>query len=214
MILKTVLSDNLLANPLSLHLFDVLIQNYRRGTNILALGQRVGSTFTTLTRKGIPKVRIPVILDGTKDLDQRSEFCDVEKLSHYRYVQLGAVRYLFRCLDTTNNIWYRAKALTNTDWIAIGEHGLTQAELTVLNVVAGVGTVSRAMVLDSSGDVEMPASGILGMSGEALAAAGSSSSDAAVISEQVTAVTASDGTKGVALPAADAGDGAGHSEDS
>ncbi len=59
-------------------------------------------------------------------------------------------------LDTTNNIWYRAKGLANTDWIAIGEHGLTAAELTVLNVVAGTGAASKALVLDSSGDLTVP----------------------------------------------------------
>ena len=59
-------------------------------------------------------------------------------------------------LDTSSNIWYRAKALTNTDWVAIGEHGLTAAELTVLNVVAGVGAASRALVLDTSGRVSIP----------------------------------------------------------
>ncbi len=57
------------------------------------------------------------------------------------------------CLDTTNNIWYRAKGIANTDWIAIGEHGLTAAELTVLNVVKGTGAASKALVLDSSGDL-------------------------------------------------------------
>ena len=71
------------------------------------------------------------------------------------------------CLDTTNNIWYRAKALTNTDWIAIGEHGLTAAELTVLNVVAGTGAVSKALVLDSNGDVTIP--GIVDLDGNVLA---------------------------------------------
>ena len=71
------------------------------------------------------------------------------------------------CLDTTNNIWYRAKGLLNTDWIAIGEHGLTAAELTVLNVVAGTGAVSKALVLDSNGDVTIP--GIVDLNGNVLA---------------------------------------------
>ena len=59
-------------------------------------------------------------------------------------------------LDTSNNIWYRAKGIAKTDWIAIGEHGLTAAELTVLNVVAGTGAASRAMVLDANGDLTVP----------------------------------------------------------
>ena len=65
------------------------------------------------------------------------------------------------CLDTTNNVWYRAKGIANTDWVAIGEHGLTTAELTVLNVVEGTGAASRALVLDSSGDLTVPGAGDL-----------------------------------------------------
>lgn len=60
------------------------------------------------------------------------------------------------CLDTSSNIWYRAKGIANSDWIAIGEHGLTADELTVLNVVAGTGEASKALILDSNGDVTVP----------------------------------------------------------
>ncbi len=105
-------------------------------------------------------------------------------------------------LDTSSNIWYRAKGVANTDWISIGEHGLTTAELTVLNVVAGTALVSKALVLDASGNILMPAAGVFGLSRAALAATGTTSADAAVIVTQVSLVTASDGAKGVALPEA------------
>ncbi len=76
-------------------------------------------------------------------------------------------------LDTSNNIWYRAKALTNTDWVAIGTHGLTAAELAYLDgVTIGTGLASKALILDASGRVSIPsvlaveaAAGITGGSG-------------------------------------------------
>lgn len=55
--------------------------------------------------------------------------------------------------------------------------------------------VNDTTVFDASSDV-------LGFSRETLAATGSGASTAAVLSKQVTAVTAADGTKAVALPAA------------
>lgn len=71
-------------------------------------------------------------------------------------------------------------------------------------VTAGTGLASKAAVLDSSGNFMMPATGLFGLSRAALAAAGAGSdaTDAAVIATQIVAVTASDATKGVALPAA------------
>lgn len=81
--------------------------------------------------------------------------------------------------------------------------GLIASELAVLDgVTAGTGAASKAAVLDASGNFIMPATGMFGLSRAALAAAGSTSADAGVIATQVVAVTASDGTKGVALPAA------------
>lgn len=81
--------------------------------------------------------------------------------------------------------------------------GIDLTELGYINgVTAGTGLASKALVLNSSGNVAMPATGIIGLSRAALAAAGSDSTDAAVIATQVVAVTASDGTKGVALPLA------------
>jgi len=81
--------------------------------------------------------------------------------------------------------------------------GMTSAELTVLDgITAGTGLASKAVVLDSGGDFMMPTTGLFGMSRGTLAATGSGASTAAVITQQVTAVTASDGTKAVALPAA------------
>lgn len=81
--------------------------------------------------------------------------------------------------------------------------GATAAELNYLDITTlGTGAASKALVLDTSGNYSMPAAGLINFSGEALVAAGSSSSDAGVISEQMTAVTAADGVKGVALPEA------------
>ena len=78
----------------------------------------------------------------------------------------------------------------------------TAAELNALDNTAGTGVVSKAVVLDSSGNFIMPATGLFSLSRAALAATGSGASTAAVIATQVVAVTASDGTKAVALPAA------------
>lgn len=107
------------------------------------------------------------------------------------------------CLDTTNNIWYRAKGTANTDWIAIGEHGLTAAELDYVNgLTAGAGAASKALVLDSNGDIDMPDGGQFNHSADTLAAAGTTSADAAALVDQITIVTGADGAKGVVLPAA------------
>lgn len=75
------------------------------------------------------------------------------------------------------------------------------------NGTAGTGSASDPMVLDSNGDFVMPSGGIFGMSRAALAAAGTTAADAAVIAQQIVLVTASDGAKGVALPAAAATEG-------
>jgi len=80
---------------------------------------------------------------------------------------------------------------------------MSSSEIGWLNgVTAGTGAASKALVLDSSGNVAMPATGAIGLSRIALAATGTDATNAAVITTQVVAVTASDGTKGVALPAA------------
>ena len=106
-------------------------------------------------------------------------------------------------LDTTNNIFYRSKGVANTDWIAIGTHGLTAAELAYLDgITAGTGLASKAAILDASGNFIMPDNGVFGLSRATIAAAGTTSADATVIADQVVAVTASDGTAGVALPLA------------
>lgn len=55
------------------------------------------------------------------------------------------------CLDTTNNVWYRAKGVVNTDWVLLGTFGLTEAEIEVLDgVVAGTPAASKAVVLNSA----------------------------------------------------------------
>lgn len=80
---------------------------------------------------------------------------------------------------------------------------LSLAEIARIDgITPGTGAASKAAILDSSGNFSMPDNGVLGLSRAALAAAGSTSADAAVIADQVAAVTGADGTKGVALPAA------------
>jgi hypothetical protein len=54
-------------------------------------------------------------------------------------------------LDTTNGTWWRAKALTNTDWVALGDPDLSLSELTFLDgATAGTPVASKAVVMDSS----------------------------------------------------------------
>lgn len=82
-------------------------------------------------------------------------------------------------------------------------NGLSATELGYLDgVTAGTGLASKALVLDSSGNVAMPATGSIGMSRAALAAAGTDATNGGAVATQVVAVTGSDGTKGVVLPAA------------
>ena len=107
------------------------------------------------------------------------------------------------CFDTTNLDFYIAVALTNTDWAPMAFPDLSAAEINVLDAVTpGTGAVSKAMVLDSSGNIDMPDAGMFNRSADTLAAAGTSASDAAVVVDQVTIVTGSTGANGVALPAA------------
>lgn len=70
------------------------------------------------------------------------------------------------------------------------------------SVTAGTGAASKALVLDSSGHVLMPSGGLFKFSQAALAAAGSTSADAATLTAQFQIVTGADAAKGVALPAA------------
>src|SRR3990167_2987953 len=74
-------------------------------------------------------------------------------------------------------------------------------------ITNGTGAAGKALVLDADGNVVMPATGMFGLSRAALAATGTGASDAAVIATQVVAVTASDGTVAVALPAAATAEG-------
>lgn len=69
-------------------------------------------------------------------------------------------------------------------------------------ITNGTGAVGKALVLDSSGNVAMPDNGAIALSRAAVTAAGSDATNATVLADQVNAVTASDGAKGVALPAA------------
>lgn len=79
----------------------------------------------------------------------------------------------------------------------------TAAEIAVLaGAVPGAGAASKALVLDENGNVVMPAGGQLKFSLAVVAAAGSTSADAAALAAQVSVVTGADGATGVALPAA------------
>lgn len=61
-------------------------------------------------------------------------------------------------LDTTNHVFYRAKGVVNTDWVLMGDFGLTEAEIEVLDgVTAGTGLAGKVIVLDSNGTVLLPA---------------------------------------------------------
>ncbi len=81
--------------------------------------------------------------------------------------------------------------------------GIGAADLAKIDgITNGTGVASKALVLDSSGNVAMPATGAIGLSRAALAAAGTDATNGGAIATQVVAVTASDGTKGVVLPAA------------
>jgi hypothetical protein len=85
---------------------------------------------------------------------------------------------------------------------------MSSTEIGWLNgVTAGTGAASKALVLNSGGDVSMPSGGVFALARATLAAAGSSASDAAALTQQVQIVTGADGAKGVALPAAATTDG-------
>lgn len=88
----------------------------------------------------------------------------------------------------------------------VGSIGVAEAGF-LDGVTAGTGAASKALVLNSSGDVTIPSGGIIALDRAALAAAGSTASDAAVIASQVVVVTGADGAKGVALPGANTADG-------
>jgi hypothetical protein len=93
-------------------------------------------------------------------------------------------------------------AQTLADLAAVAA-GLSAAEAGVLDgVTPGTGLASKALVLDASGNVTMPAAGNFALSRASVAAAGTDATNATVLTAQVNAVTASDGAKGVALPTA------------
>ena len=121
------------------------------------------------------------------------------------------------CYDTTNKDFYVATdTAANTDWAAMAFPDLSPTELNILDgatataaeinyldiAALGTGAASKAVVLDGSGNYKMPDGGVFKFSADTVAAAGSSSSDAAALSDQITVVTGADGAKGVVLPAA------------
>jgi hypothetical protein len=73
----------------------------------------------------------------------------------------------------------------------------TDGSTSLLNLITGVTVVS----ISAADVIALNATSVV-MTREAIAAAGSAASDAAVLTKQCNAVTAADGTKGVALPAA------------
>jgi hypothetical protein len=88
-------------------------------------------------------------------------------------------------------------------FIAGVEVTTTAAQLNSLaGVTPGTGAVSKALVLDASGNVVMPANGQFEFSNATPAAAGADAAGATVLTAQVNLVTGADGAKGVALPAA------------
>jgi hypothetical protein len=120
------------------------------------------------------------------------------------------------------NLFNKFDVLSITKKLRLGAHAKmdvngTEIDLTELAAIAdltatdlqkidgitnGTGLASKALVLDSSGNVAMPATGNMGLSRAALAAAGTDATNGGAIATQIVAVTASDGTKGVVLPAA------------
>jgi len=81
--------------------------------------------------------------------------------------------------------------------------GIAAADLAKIDgITNGTGAAGKALVLDASGNVAMPDNGAIALSRASVIAAGTTAADATVLADQVNAVTASDGAKGVALPAA------------
>ncbi len=81
--------------------------------------------------------------------------------------------------------------------------GIAASDLQKIDgITNGTGVASKALVLDSSGNVAMPATGAIGLSRAALAAAGTDATNGGAIVTQIVAVTGADGTTGVVLPAA------------
>jgi hypothetical protein len=85
--------------------------------------------------------------------------------------------------------------------------GITAAIMNALavsyaSITNGVLAASKVMTLDATGSAVMPSGGMFALSRASIAAAGTNQATAAALTAQVNAITASDGTKGVALPAA------------
>jgi len=120
----------------------------------------------------------------------------------------------FSKVRVDRNLVFSKGATLSTTNSAGTETVLDMTELAALNDIAasdlakidgitnGTGVASKALVLDSSGNVAMPATGAIALSRAALAATGTDATNAAPILTQVAAVTLADGTTGVALPAA------------
>lgn len=103
--------------------------------------------------------------------------------------------------QNSGDTFYTPYQLSVSEFFAT--YGLDSTELGFLNgVTAGTGAASKALVLDSNGNVVMPANGQFEFSNATPAAAGTTAADATALAAQVNAVTGADGAKGVALPAA------------
>lgn len=113
----------------------------------------------------------------------------------FTFSDAGQFAFFTSVYDGTNYIWRK---------IADYETGqLTPTEQAFLSgVTAGTAAASKAVVLDSSGNVVMPANGTIALSRTTVAAAGGNQSTAASLTSQVNVVTGANGSAGVALPAA------------
>lgn len=92
----------------------------------------------------------------------------------------------------------------------VGSLGVVLSTGSVYVLVAetkGAAVWEKVAALNASGDFVMPSGGTIALDRAALAAAGSTSADAAVIATQVVIATGADNAKGVALPAAAATEG-------
>ena len=89
-----------------------------------------------------------------------------------------------------------------TDYGVYSTAAITLVEADVLDgATQGAGVASKAMVLDSSGNFSMADGHLFRFSADALAAAGTTAADAAILIDQMTTVTGANGAAGVALPA-------------
>lgn len=117
-------------------------------------------------------------------------------------------RLRLRCIsDTSGTATYSFEDGDKATGVMYDEDGTvlaykTQAGIDFQSDMSIAGTLAVTGITTLTGGVVIGDDGTLAMSRAALAATGSDDTDAAVIVDQIVAVTGADGTKGVALPAA------------